>query len=286
MLSGKPQPRAPVPGSWLSTRRTRPRTLGRWGRCPAAGFFRLGAAVLGMAGVGALVQAWATRRDERRYPPPGALVDVGGNRLHLDVRGDGPGPTVVLEAGMGSFSPNWYWVQSELAPALRVVAYDRAGLGWSERGTAPRDADTLAVELHTALQAAGVARALRVGRSLVRWAAGSGLRPAVPRRDGGPGPGGRLEPGPVGALAGAERGPDDRHLQRVTAALARVGLLRLVDLSRAISAGLPDRPAAELGLAARSRGRRPWRPSRWPPGRPAAPSWCPTSARSPSSSWA
>ena len=126
------------------------------GSLSSAGLFRLGAAVLGMAGVGALVQAWATRRDERRYPPPGALVDVGGNRLHLDVRGDGPGPTVVLEAGMGSFSPNWYWVQSELAPALRVVAYDRAGLGWSERGTAPRDADTLAVELHTALQAAGV----------------------------------------------------------------------------------------------------------------------------------
>ena len=159
------------------------------GSLSSAGLFRLGAAVLGMAGVGALVQAWATRRDERRYPPPGALVDVGGNRLHLDVRGDGPGPSVVLEAGMGSFSPNWYWVQSELAPALRVVAYDRAGLGWSERGTAPRDADTLAVELHTALQAAGV-------------------------------------PGPY--------------------VLARVGLLRLVDLSTAISAGLPDRPAAEL----------------------------------------
>jgi pimeloyl-ACP methyl ester carboxylesterase len=34
--------------------------------------------------------------------------------------------------------------------------------------------------------------------------------------------------------------------QRVTAALARIGLLRVVDLSRTISAGLPDRPVAEL----------------------------------------
>jgi len=115
------------------------------GSLSSAGLFRLGAAVLGMAGVGALVQAWATRRDERRYPPPGVLVDVGGNRLHLDVRGGGPGPTVVLEAGMGSFSPNWYWVQSELAPALRVVAYDRAGLGWLWGG-GPRGREQLRVQ--------------------------------------------------------------------------------------------------------------------------------------------
>ena len=62
----------------------------------------LGAAVV--AAIGALAQARATRRDAQRYPPPGVLVDVGGHRLHLNVQGDGPGPTVVLEAGMGSFS--------------------------------------------------------------------------------------------------------------------------------------------------------------------------------------
>jgi hypothetical protein len=32
---------------------------------------------------------------------------------------------------MGCFSPNWHWVQEELAPTVRSVAYDRAGLGWS-----------------------------------------------------------------------------------------------------------------------------------------------------------
>jgi len=37
-----------------------------------------------------------------------------------------------------------------------VVSYDRAGLGWSDPSPAPRDAVTMAVELHAALHAAGV----------------------------------------------------------------------------------------------------------------------------------
>ena len=213
---------------------------------PASGFLRLGAAALGVAGLGALVQVWATRRDEQRYPPPGVLVDVGGHRLHLDIRGDGSGPTVVLESGMGSFSPNWYWVQSELAREMRVVAYDRAGLGWSERGTGPRDAETLAAELHTALRAAGVS-----GPFVLAGHSFGGL----PVRAFA-----QLYPGETAGLVLVDASNPDQWVrwpvrnadrmivtsQRVTAVLARFGLLRLVDLSRAISAGLPDRPVAEL----------------------------------------
>jgi pimeloyl-ACP methyl ester carboxylesterase len=213
---------------------------------PLAGLLRLGVAVVGVAGVGAFVQVWATRRDDRRYPPPGVLVDVGGHRLHLNLQGAGSGPTVVLESGMGSFSPNWYWVQNELATQMRVVAYDRAGLGWSERGTGPRDAETMAAELHTALVAAGVA-----GPYVLAGHSFGGL----PARAFA-----QLYPDETAGLVLVDASnPDqwvrwpvrnaDRMLvasQRMTAALARVGLLRLVDLSRAISAGLPDRPAAEL----------------------------------------
>src|SRR3954469_5769154 len=103
---------------------------------PTSRALRVAAAFLvGLAGVlasGATVQAVQTGRDDKRYPPPGRLVDLGGYRLHLNVQGDGPGPAVVLEAGMGSFSSNWYWVQQDLAATMRVVAYDRAGLGWSD----------------------------------------------------------------------------------------------------------------------------------------------------------
>jgi pimeloyl-ACP methyl ester carboxylesterase len=212
----------------------------------AAGFVGLGAATLGVVGLGAMVQVWSTRQDEQRYPPPGILVDVGGHRLHLDIRGDGPGPTVVLEAGMGSFSPNWYWVQTELAPEMRVVAYDRSGLGWSERGTSPRDAETLATELHTALLAAGVA-----GPYVLAGHSFGGL----PVRAFA-----QLYPGETAGLVLVDASNPDQWVrwpvrnadrmivtsQRVTAVLARVGLLRVVDLSRAVSAGLPDRAAAEL----------------------------------------
>jgi pimeloyl-ACP methyl ester carboxylesterase len=63
---------------------------------------------------------------------------------------------VVLDAGMISFSSNWAWVQPELAKSVRVVAYDRAGLGWSDPGPTPRDAGTSSRELHAALRSAGI----------------------------------------------------------------------------------------------------------------------------------
>jgi pimeloyl-ACP methyl ester carboxylesterase len=68
--------------------------------------------------------------DAKRYPPPGQLVDVGGYRLHLHCVGQGS-PTVVLDAGLGSFSLDWAAVQSQLGTSTRVCAYDRAGLGRS-----------------------------------------------------------------------------------------------------------------------------------------------------------
>jgi pimeloyl-ACP methyl ester carboxylesterase len=102
--------------------------------------------------LGFFYQLLATRRDRRRFPPPGQLVDVGGYRLHLNIMGEEKsGPTVLLDAGMVSFSSNWAWVQPEVAQVARVVAYDRAGLGWSEPGPRPRDAGHSARELHTAL---------------------------------------------------------------------------------------------------------------------------------------
>ena len=204
----------------------------------------LGAAVV--AAIGALAQARATRRDAQRYPPPGVLVDVGGHRLHLNVQGDGPGPTVVLEAGMGSFSSNWYWVQSELAMSMRVVAYDRAGLGWSERGTTSRDAEAIAAELHAALLAAGVS-----GPYVLAGHSFGGL----PVRAFA-----QLYPSETAGLVLVDAShPDqwarwpvrnaDRMIvasQRATAWLARFGVLRLFDLSKPISAGLPAQQVAEL----------------------------------------
>jgi pimeloyl-ACP methyl ester carboxylesterase len=110
-----------------------------------------------LAVVGLVYQALAERRDKRRLPAPGRMVDVQGRRLHLRVMGeDREGPTVILDAGMVSFSSNWAWVQPQVAEEARVVAYDRAGLGWSDPGLRPRDVGQSARELHAALEQGGI----------------------------------------------------------------------------------------------------------------------------------
>ena len=114
------------------------------------------AAIILLPLAGALYQAIATALDRRSYPAPGQLVDVGGYRLHLYCTGENSAgrPTVVLETGLGGLaaSPDWAWVQPEIAKTTRVCAYDRAGLGWSDPGPQPRDAQHVAAELHTLLQ--------------------------------------------------------------------------------------------------------------------------------------
>jgi pimeloyl-ACP methyl ester carboxylesterase len=75
--------------------------------------------------------------------------------LHINCFGEGS-PTVILEAASGGMSAHWVRVQQQLAKTTRVCAYDRAGLGWSEPGTEPRDARQVSSELHTLLTNAGI----------------------------------------------------------------------------------------------------------------------------------
>jgi pimeloyl-ACP methyl ester carboxylesterase len=123
---------------------------------------RSGKALLGLvlvlallAGVGAVYQAVATGRAQRAQPAPGVLVDVGGHRMHIACIGEGS-PTVVLDAALGNMSAHWALVQQETARTTRVCAYDRAGLGWSEPGPEPRDAEHITSELHTLLRNADI----------------------------------------------------------------------------------------------------------------------------------
>lgn len=215
-----------------------------WG-ARASGWAAVGLAAAGA--VGFVAQSIATRRDERRYPPPGSMVDVGGFRMHLNVQGDARGkPTVILEAGLGSFSPNWYWVQRALAPHVRVVSYDRAGLGWSDPSPGPRDAGTMAGELHSALHAAGV-----TGPYVLAGHSFGGL---VVRAFAD-----RYRDEAAGLVLVDASHPDQwarwpvpraDRIQllslRTMAVAARLGLFRLVNPFGAVSDGLPDRQVAEL----------------------------------------
>ena len=108
-------------------------------------------------------------------PPlfPGEEVDVGGYSLYMECSGTGS-PTVVLEAGLGApsatldraalpvpvpgLAAGWRTVRAALASETRVCAYDRAGLGRSDRrpsGLAP-SAATYSRELRTLLTNANV----------------------------------------------------------------------------------------------------------------------------------
>ena len=51
------------------------------------GLIGLTGGLVALGGLSAVYQTYATRRDERRFPAPGQLIDAGGFRLHLNVAG-------------------------------------------------------------------------------------------------------------------------------------------------------------------------------------------------------
>ena len=116
--------------------------------------------------IGLLAIAPAAGSEGRSPPASGALLDVGGYRLYVSCAGEGT-PTVVIDAGAGSWSIHYAHIQAAVAKVTRVCTFDRAGLGRSDRGPAPRTSAQMADEMHSLLHAAGVAPPLLlVGHSL------------------------------------------------------------------------------------------------------------------------
>jgi pimeloyl-ACP methyl ester carboxylesterase len=94
-------------------------------------------------------------RDRWLYPPPGAVFNVDGSRMHLYCTGTGS-PTVILEAGLGDDWLQWRKVQPALSQLTRVCSYDRAGYGWSDSRQGARDSIHIVDELHSLLNQAGI----------------------------------------------------------------------------------------------------------------------------------
>ena len=86
------------------------------------------------------------------YVEPGQLVDIGGRRINLHCSGSG-GPTVVLMAGLFSWSLVWYKTQPVIAQKTRVCAFDRAGYGFSDPAPRPQILSDVVDDLHAALKA-------------------------------------------------------------------------------------------------------------------------------------
>src|SRR5689334_4275127 len=129
MLSIRLEPRRPISRPWLAT-------------------------LAASCALGAPLTATAQTKAGALPPPPGRLVDVGGQRIHLNCTGRGS-PTVVFENGAGDFSIVWSLVQPRVSEFTRACSYDRAGYAWSDPGARPRTYDQISLELHSALERAG-----------------------------------------------------------------------------------------------------------------------------------
>ena len=99
----------------------------------------------------------------------GEQVDLGGRSLRIVRAGPaGSQPLIVCEHGAFGCAADWAVVQDRLAETgLRSMAYDRAGLGHSDPGPAPRDGAAIVQDLTRLLDALDETRpVLLVGHSM------------------------------------------------------------------------------------------------------------------------
>lgn len=198
------------------------------------------AVLIALPVTGFTYQAISRKRDERRYPPPGQLVDVGGFDLHVNVAGEAnDGLTVILEHGGGSFSAQWGWVQPRVAEFTQVVSYDRPGLGWSEPSPQPLTATEEADLLRTALGELDIAGPyVFVGHSMGGLLARS-FAARYPDEVAGMV---LVDPRPVSwEVVFPEGGGEvNKTLLRVIGIAARFGIVRLSGIAEDGAAGLPE----------------------------------------------
>ena len=91
-----------------------------------------------------------------QFPPiPGKRYDVGGYSIHMLCRGRGE-PTVIIDAGLGDDSTDWFEIQNRTAVETRVCVFDRPGYGWSDAGPQPRNSLRIAHEIEKLIQKANI----------------------------------------------------------------------------------------------------------------------------------
>jgi pimeloyl-ACP methyl ester carboxylesterase len=94
---------------------------------------------------------------DQHYAAPQTLVKIGRRRrLNLLIAGEGE-PTVIFAAGLNGTTLHWARVQRAVALKTRTVAFDKAGMGFSDPGPMPRTASAIVEDLRAALRAADIA---------------------------------------------------------------------------------------------------------------------------------
>lgn len=201
---------------------------------------RAGLGLLLLLLAGATYERLGRWHDERRFPAPGARVDLGdGRRMQIDCRGAGS-PTVILEAGHWNWSPVWTLVQPQVAAFTRVCSYDRAGLGGSDADPGPRSGAAVVGDAARLLARAGVAPPyVLVGHS----AGGLYHRlfvAAYPRSVAGLVLLDSDAPGDAADRQRIAEAPDDRRVAAILFAATHSGLFRLLFQGLDLPLGPPE----------------------------------------------
>ena len=93
--------------------------------------------------------------EKKRYTPPGSIIALEEQDLHIYGKGGGS-QTVVFDSGHGFPAyTNWSLIQPEISKISRTCIYDRAGYGWSEGNSKPRTSAQMVEELHSLLTKSG-----------------------------------------------------------------------------------------------------------------------------------
>lgn len=103
-----------------------------------------------------LYHTYQLKNEAKKYPPPGKLVQVNNNKMHVYSEGEGY-LTLVFMAGSGTSSPtiDFKPIWMKLTQEYRIVVVEKLGYGWSETSSSPRDIDTMLHETRKALDLSG-----------------------------------------------------------------------------------------------------------------------------------
>lgn len=116
-----------------------------------------------------IVTLWRAARHEARaeasHPPIGQFVEVNGTRVHAWVAGEGP-DLVLIHGSSGNLRDFTMSLAPKLAESYRVIAFDRPGLGYTDR--LDRDGASIAEQaaiLSRAAAALGAENPIVLGQS-------------------------------------------------------------------------------------------------------------------------